>query len=117
VIGAYDQIIKLTYKHFLCKQGSVYTLYHSTDEPFLVPGVQMTLEEEPTLEKVVEKITAVDLRVSKELSAYLRKVPGRQAYISLYRQYKTSFYDFINHFAYGRVMIDEHYHITPLDLE
>ncbi len=116
VIGSFDRIVKLTYKHFLCKQGTTISLYYSPEESFVVPALQITLEEEPTLEKVLGKIAEADPDLYKGLSFYLRYDSSRNAYVSLYRLYVNGFDDFTNHYAYGRAVIDDHFHVSPLDL-
>lgn len=116
VFQSFDRVIKLTYRHFLCQQGSVFTLYHSRDGVFLVPAAKVFLEEEATLEKILLKISEANPQACDWLSHDLQKDPGRNAYLSRYRLYVTFFDDFTNHFAYGRVIINNDFHITPLDL-
>jgi hypothetical protein len=115
----FDRITKLTYKHFLCKQDSVYTFYYSIDERSLTPAVRITLVEEPTFEQVLKVLQEAYPQVYQSLSEHLQKVPGRDAYISDYRNFvsdysgdPSGFDHCILHVAYEQVIIDNHFRVT-----
>jgi HEAT repeat protein len=117
VVRGFDRIFRLTYRHFLCQEGATLTLYHSRDETFLVPAVQMTLAEGATLDGVLTKVRESSPEVFQELSAFLWKDPGRGENVSLYRLYVIGDSDYgTDHFAFGRAVVHNDLSVTPLDL-
>jgi hypothetical protein len=115
-IQKFDRIIKLTYRHFWCQQDSIYhTLYYSPDESFFIPVTPIMLEGELTLEKILAVISANYPEIYSTLTNYLYKDLDRDAYISIYRNYEWGFDDIFLPLAVRRVIIDNFFHVKPLD--
>jgi len=87
----YDQIIKLTFMHFLCKENATWTLFYY--DGWLMPCATIPAREELTLELLISGLTEQYPKISKGLSAeYLRKDPKTSQYISEYRRYTGNQY-------------------------
>jgi hypothetical protein len=111
----FDRIIKLTYCHFWCKAGAVCTLYHSLDQVFVIPAVKFTLAEEPTLDQVVAMVQAANPAAYQRLSINLKKMPDKDAYLSVYRCFQWGFDDFTNPLAKEMALIDNQFRVTLLE--
>ena len=81
----YDRVIKLTFMHFLCKDGAIWRMfdYHG----WLTPCATITSQEELTLDLFLRLLAGGYPSVSERLSEYLFKDKKSGRYVSEYRRY------------------------------
>ena len=93
----------------------MYTFYHSPDQVFVIPAVSFTLAEEPNLDQVVARVRAANPAAYQRLLISLKKMPDKDAYLSVYRCFQWGFDDFVNPLAKEMALIDNQFRVTPLD--
>jgi hypothetical protein len=115
----YDQIIKLTYGHFICRNDSHYVLFainrNELGQEELQPTVRFTSQEDFFLEQFLQTLSEEYPHIYKEVSTYLYRIPEVEGYISLYRLYIRWLVgsDISIPLAYQTVILDNHFNITP----
>ncbi len=111
----YERIIKLTYRHYLCKEGTTCILYYSNDDTWLLPVATIVISGELTLRKLVRVLAETHPKEYERLSELLFQDPQRGVYISKYRLFVYSLDDWTLTLTVQRVIMDDHFRTTPLD--
>ena len=112
----FDRIIKLSWGHFLCQTGRMYTLWYCYDRNFLLPGPTVQMDVEPTLEKFIKVIPTLGQKIQDSLAEYIHEDAELGAIVSVYKKYIWGFDDFFFNFASGRVILHDDFSTTPLDV-
>jgi hypothetical protein len=123
----FDRIIKLTYRHYLGKKGTSYTLYdHIGFSVFVDPAEWHTLQSraefeiqgELTLEKFLAVMSRTDPDIFTELSHSLYKNPHGENFISDFLYYYRENYSHDNMYSVAaqRVNMYDDFRVTHLDV-
>jgi hypothetical protein len=117
----YERIIKLSYRHYLCKEGIRYTLYdypgvaskkhHQLD---LLATIEMP--NEFSLENALDTLAQVHPEIYSEFSKYLCKDSSTGTYVSRYRRWdgRVGFHMIFLTVAIQKAVIDNDFRVTPL---
>jgi hypothetical protein len=117
IMLVYDRIIQLTVDYFLCQQGSTHILMGpSNSTAFLFPLGRLKINTQLTPGNVLEAIKHGLPETYRLLSAQLYPSPDRPGYISHFRRYVCCWDDFTDPLATGRVIMDDEFNVTPLDV-
>jgi hypothetical protein len=122
-LESYDRIIKLTCRHYIGKDNETYTFYakqhygYMKAQTDLLPTARFTFQGDLTLEKLLQVLSEIP-SIYDELAELLYKVPERNVYISVYREYEQWYdgTDLSRPVAFQRVIIDNHFDIAPYDI-
>ena len=117
----YDLIIKLTFRHYLCKRHTSCDLFSFTNEGDTAESSHLAtifIEDELTLERLLITLSVFSPSVYDEITKLLYLTPDKKAYISEYRFYEEWA---VGHCvwwtaAVQRVEMGNDFQICPLDI-
>jgi hypothetical protein len=117
----YERIIKLSYTHYLCQEGTRYTLYDICLVYKLLPKRLATIyiSGGVTLEKTLCVLAKKRPKAHEALSKYLYKDPRKGAYVSEYQHWlgRVGYHCIFPTVARQKVRMDDDFGVTLLEID